>query len=50
VNLDAVKMQAYGLSIPQVQQNILSSNLDFPTETSKLRNKNIRLAGKYKKC
>jgi HAE1 family hydrophobic/amphiphilic exporter-1 len=31
VNLDAVKMQAYGLSIPQVQQNILSSNLDFPT-------------------
>jgi HAE1 family hydrophobic/amphiphilic exporter-1 len=29
VNLDAVKMQAYGLSIPQVQQNILSSNLDF---------------------
>jgi HAE1 family hydrophobic/amphiphilic exporter-1 len=25
------KMQAYGLSIPQVQQNILSSNLDFPT-------------------
>jgi HAE1 family hydrophobic/amphiphilic exporter-1 len=30
VNLDAVKMQAYGLSIPQVQQNILSSNLDFP--------------------
>jgi HAE1 family hydrophobic/amphiphilic exporter-1 len=29
MNLDAVKMQAYGLSIPQVQQNILSSNLDF---------------------
>jgi HAE1 family hydrophobic/amphiphilic exporter-1 len=42
-------MQAYGLSIPQVQQNILSSNLDFPTETFKLGTKIlIRLAGKYK--
>jgi hypothetical protein len=31
VNLDATKMQVIGLSIPQVQQIILSSNLDFPT-------------------
>jgi HAE1 family hydrophobic/amphiphilic exporter-1 len=45
VNLDAVKMQAYGLSIPQVQQNILSSN--FPTEISNSGTKIlIRLAGK----
>jgi HAE1 family hydrophobic/amphiphilic exporter-1 len=50
VNLDAVKMQAYGLSVPQVQQNILSSNLDFPTGNIQTREKKIliRLAGKYK--
>ncbi|MFV8322081.1 efflux RND transporter permease subunit [Flavobacterium sp. LB3P21] len=50
VNLDAVKMQAYGLSIPQVQQNILSSNLDFPTGNIQTREQKIliRLAGKYK--
>ena len=50
VNLDAVKMQGYGLSIPQVQQNILSSNLDFPTGNIQTREQKIliRLAGKYK--
>ncbi|WP_281636543.1 efflux RND transporter permease subunit [Flavobacterium marginilacus] len=50
VNLDAVKMQGYGLSIPQVQQIILSSNLDFPTGNIQTRNQKIliRLAGKYK--
>jgi len=50
VNLDAVKMQGYGLSIPQVQQNILTSNLDFPTGNIQTRNQKIliRLAGKYK--
>nr|WP_315215549.1 efflux RND transporter permease subunit [uncultured Flavobacterium sp.] len=50
VNLDAVKMQGYGLSVPQVQQNILSSNLDFPTGNIQTRNQKIliRLAGKYK--
>jgi HAE1 family hydrophobic/amphiphilic exporter-1 len=50
VNLDAVRMQAYGLSVPQVQQNILSSNLDFPTGNIQTREKKIliRLAGKYK--
>lgn len=50
VNLDAVKMQAYGLSVPQVQQNILSSNLDFPTGNIQTREQKIliRLAGKYK--
>jgi HAE1 family hydrophobic/amphiphilic exporter-1 len=40
VNLDAVKMQAYGLSIPQVQQNILSSNLDFPGNIQTREQKN----------
>lgn len=50
VNLDAVKMQGYGLSIPQVQQVILSSNLDFPTGNIQTRDQKIliRLAGKYK--
>ncbi|WP_348823767.1 efflux RND transporter permease subunit [Flavobacterium aestuarii] len=50
VNLDAVKMQGYGLSVPQVQQMILSSNLDFPTGNIQTRNQKIliRLAGKYK--
>jgi HAE1 family hydrophobic/amphiphilic exporter-1 len=38
------------LSIPQVQQVILSSNLDFPTGNIQTREKKIliRLAGKYK--
>jgi HAE1 family hydrophobic/amphiphilic exporter-1 len=42
----------HGLSIPQVQQVILSSNLDFPTGNIQTREKKIliRLAGKYKKC
>ena len=50
VNLDAVKMQAYGLSVPQVQQTILASNLDFPTGNIQTREQKIliRLAGKYK--
>ncbi|KIO53951.1 efflux RND transporter permease subunit [Flavobacterium hibernum] len=50
VNLDAVKMQGYNLSVPQVQQMILTSNLDFPTGNIQTRNQKIliRLAGKYK--
>ena len=50
VNLDAVKMQGYGLSVPQVQQMILASNLDFPTGNIQTRDQKIliRLAGKYK--
>ncbi|MRX39149.1 MMPL family transporter [Flavobacterium sp. LC2016-23] len=50
VNLDAVKMQGYGLSVPQVQQTILTSNLDFPTGNIQTRDQKIliRLAGKYK--
>ncbi len=50
VGLDAVKMQGYGISVPQVQQVILTSNLDFPTGNIQTRDKKIliRLAGKYK--
>lgn len=50
VSLDAEKLKGYGLSIPQVQQMILSSNLDFPTGNVQTREQNItvRLSGKYK--
>lgn len=49
VNIDQNKLEAYGLSILQVQQIIISSNLDFPTGNVKTREKStlIRLAGKY---
>ena len=49
VNLDADKIQSYGLSILQVTQMIKASNLDFPT--GKIENpKNqfiVRVAGKF---
>lgn len=50
VNLDKDKLEAYGLSVAQVQQVILSSNLDFPTGSAKSRESStiIRLSGKYK--
>ena len=50
VSIDAAKLQGYGLSIMQVQQAILTSNLDFPTGSVKTQNQDIlvRLAGKYK--
>lgn len=50
VNLNSSKMEAYGLSALQVQQAILSSNLDFPTGSVKTENQDIlvRLSGKYK--
>ena len=50
VNLDEKKLQGYGLSIGDVQQSILSSNLDFPTGSLKTRTSKstIRLSGKYK--
>jgi HAE1 family hydrophobic/amphiphilic exporter-1 len=49
VNLDANKLQGYGLSVPAVQMAILSSNLDFPTGGVKTASQNIRirLSGKY---
>ncbi|GAA4784700.1 efflux RND transporter permease subunit [Olivibacter ginsenosidimutans] len=50
VNLNAAKLEAYGLSALDVQQIILTSNLDFPTGSVKTKNQDIliRLAGKYK--
>ncbi|RYF97957.1 MAG: efflux RND transporter permease subunit, partial [Chitinophagaceae bacterium] len=50
VALDASKLQGYNLSVPQVQQMILSSNLDFPTGSVKTQNQDvlIRLSGKYR--
>lgn len=50
VNIDEKKLQGYGLSIGNVQQAILSSNLDFPTGSLKTRTtkSTIRLSGKYK--
>ncbi|MEO5646144.1 MAG: efflux RND transporter permease subunit, partial [Candidatus Paceibacterota bacterium] len=50
VGLDADKIQGYGLSVLQVQQSILTSNLDFPTGSVKTKNQDIliRLSGKYK--
>jgi hydrophobic/amphiphilic exporter-1 (mainly G- bacteria), HAE1 family len=48
VNLDLQKLKAYGLSISQVTQTILASNLDFPTGSIKDSDKEftVRLAGK----
>ncbi len=50
VNVRADRLEAYGLSLLQVQQAILTSNLDFPTGSVKTQNQDIlvRLAGKYK--
>lgn len=49
VNLDQKKLEGYGLSVPQVQQMIQSSNLDFPTGNVKTRENTtlIRLSGKF---
>jgi hydrophobic/amphiphilic exporter-1 (mainly G- bacteria), HAE1 family len=50
VNLDADKIQSYGLSVLQVTQVIKTSNLDFPT--GKIENSKdqfiVRVAGKFK--
>lgn len=48
VNLDQNKLEGYGLTIPQVQQIISTSNLDFPTGSLKTRQNStlIRLSGK----
>ncbi len=50
VNLDQYKLEGYGLTIPQVQQIISTSNLDFPTGSLKTRENStlIRLSGKIK--
>ncbi|WP_159802420.1 efflux RND transporter permease subunit [Flavobacterium sp. MK4S-17] len=50
VNLDEEKMKGYGISIPEVQNAVLSSNLDFPTGSVKTRENSmlVRLSGKYR--
>ncbi len=50
VNLDQNKLDGYGLTIPQVQQIISTSNLDFPTGSLKTRENStlIRLSGKIR--
>lgn len=49
VDIDADKLQGFGLSLSQVQNAILASNLDFPTGSVQTRQQDIliRLAGKY---
>lgn len=50
VNIDAHSLEGYGLSLAQVQNAILTSNLDFPTGSVQTRQQDIliRLAGKYR--
>ncbi|MES2890607.1 MAG: efflux RND transporter permease subunit [Bacteroidota bacterium] len=50
VNIDATRLEGYGLSLLQVQNAILASNLDFPTGSVQTRERDIliRLSGKYK--
>ncbi len=50
VNISQEKLESFGLSIPEIRQTIMSSNLDFPTGNVKTRENTtlIRLAGKYK--
>ncbi|MDB5205008.1 MAG: acriflavin resistance protein [Flavisolibacter sp.] len=50
VSIDAARLEGYGLSLIQVQNAILSSNLDFPTGSVQTREQDvlIRLSGKYK--
>lgn len=49
VNLDAQKVQAYGLSLNSIQQSVALANLDYPTGSVKENNSQfvVRLAGKY---
>jgi len=50
VNLNADKIKTFGLSIPLITKNILTSNIDFPT--GKIKNSRsqyiVRVAGKFK--
>ncbi len=49
VSVDAAKLEGYGLSLLQVQNAVLSANLDFPTGSVQTRESDIliRLSGKY---
>lgn len=50
VNIDANRLQGFNLSLLQVQQAVVNSNLDFPTGSVQTRERDIliRLSGKYK--
>lgn len=50
VSINQERLKGFGLSIGQVQNMVLSSNLDFPTGSIKTREQNmsIRLSGKYR--
>jgi hydrophobic/amphiphilic exporter-1 (mainly G- bacteria), HAE1 family len=50
VNIDAGRLEGYGLSLLQVQNAVLTSNLDFPTGSVQTRERDIliRLSGKYR--
>jgi HAE1 family hydrophobic/amphiphilic exporter-1 len=50
VSVDANRLEANGLSLLQVQNAVLQSNLDFPTGSVQTRERDIliRLSGKYK--
>lgn len=50
VNIDAERLEGYGLSLMQVQNAVLTSNLDFPTGSVQTREQDIliRLSGKFK--
>ncbi|RYY86695.1 MAG: efflux RND transporter permease subunit [Chitinophagaceae bacterium] len=50
VSIDATRLQGYGLTLLQVQQAVLTSNLDFPTGSLQTRDRDIliRLSGKFK--
>ncbi len=49
VNLNASKVRAYGLSVPQVVQAVRSANMDFPTGNFKDVDEQfvVRIAGKF---
>lgn len=50
VNINQEKLEGFGLSVPEIRQVVMASNLDFPTGNVKTRENTtlIRLAGKYK--
>lgn len=49
IGVDGAKLKAYNLSIVQIQQTVLASNLDFPTGSVKSKGQDIlvRLSGKF---
>ena len=50
VNINQQKLEGFGVSVPEIRQAVMASNLDFPTGNVKTRENTtlIRLAGKYK--